>query len=58
MLYTEPEMLFTEPWSPGRYPKSTYSEWLGELSSHMIQLSSGSIQLNVQVEIPSAPAGT
>lgn len=51
-------MLFTEPRSPGRYPKSTYSEWLGELSSHMILLSSGSIQLNVQVQIPAAPAGT
>lgn len=28
----EPERLFTESRSPGRYPKSAYSEWLGEVA--------------------------
>lgn len=54
----EPERLFAESWSLGRHPTSASSEWLGEVSSHMIQLSSWSIQLIVQIQIPSAPSGT
>jgi len=54
----EAERLFTESWSLGRYLTSAYPEWVGEVSSHVIQLSSWSIQLLVQIQTPSAPPGT